>query len=62
MSNIYKMLLHERIICDTSTDVTRIDIVRVAGGWLYYTHSILSNTTNLIFVPFNNEFQEVQDV
>lgn len=60
---IYKMQLHEEI-CKPSNQLDII-IIRVAGGWIY-ANKIFDTSTgycylnNMIFVPFNNEFQNEQ--
>ncbi len=45
--DIYKLKLHEQIILDNRTVVRR-----VPGGWIY---------NDSIFVPFDNEFQQVDE-
>ena len=53
--SIYNMKLHETITIDTF-----LDILRVPGGWIYFTYhengstGILDTTTST-FVPFNNK-------
>jgi hypothetical protein len=52
--SLYGLKLHEsmsfKIIIDGSTNTDTISVLRVPGGWLYSSHG---------FVPFNNEFMEV---
>ncbi len=50
---IYKMKLHECFTIDKN-----IVITRVAGGWIYEYHNQNENIPSLVFVPFNNEFQQ----
>ena len=52
---IYRMSLHDKINLGRF-----IQIVRVAGGWIYQFSDTSSNgvpTVSVTFVPFNNEFQ-----
>ena len=52
--NIYEMKLHEYIQLEND-----LVIHRVAGGWLYTIPRLDCGQMNTVFVPFNNEFQEV---
>ena len=59
---IYNLKLHE-----TFSPYKGLDIMRVAGGWLYtmseYRRVSMAgdekrdHISNVVFVPFNNEFQ-----
>lgn len=59
---IYKMKLHEEQT--KPSQYLDIKIIRVPGGWIY-ANKIYDVTTgysylnNMVFVPFNNEFQAV---
>ena len=46
---LYKMGLHDWI------SDGNIKILRVAGGWVYYSDYYLNNP---VFIPFDNEFME----
>jgi len=50
MENIYKMELHEWITIENTF------IVRVPGGWIYQF------TNNSVFVPFNKEFEQKENI
>jgi hypothetical protein len=52
--NIYEMKLHEYILLEND-----LAIHRVAGGWLYTIPRLDCGQMNTVFVPFNNEFQDV---
>jgi hypothetical protein len=54
MSNIYN--LHEMKL-HTELNFNNFTILRVPGGWLYLYYNV---NTCVVFVPFNNEFQENQ--
>lgn len=49
INELYNMNLHEEIYQGGWS------ITRVAGGWIYRTNREGSE----VFVPFNNEFQEI---
>lgn len=54
--NIYTMKLHETL---TTTEVARIEIQRVPGGWIYTRYTETSPhwwSTSMIFVPYSDEF------
>lgn len=59
MEDIYKMKLHETLKISDDTWV-----LRVPGGWIYEVEVNMSaeeshgNTSRIVFVPFNNEFQQ----
>lgn len=61
MNSIYKMKLH------SSVEISPDNIVmRIPGGWIYitkimeYTNNGKANTKlSSVFVPFNNEFENV---
>ena len=62
---IYNLELHEDIYINGQDCY----VARVAGGWLYkyYTEVYDAGTTSyknvidqIVFVPYNNEFQKVQ--
>lgn len=48
--NIYKMKLHEAFRISNNLWITR-----VAGGWIYEVVNG-NDTSNPVFVPFDNEF------
>ena len=52
--NIYEMKLHEYVQLEND-----LVIHRVAGGWLYAIPRLDCGQMNTVFVPLNNEFQEV---
>ena len=54
---IYDMKLHERIDGFSS----KSEIVRVPGGWLYVWEADHEESTRMVFVPYNNEFQVTSD-
>ncbi len=47
---IYNAKLHEEIVDVSITGL----VIRVPGGWIYVVNQAP------VFVPFNNEFQEVK--
>lgn len=51
MKSLYAMQLHEIITVDGHTEV-----LRVPGGWIYEIYDGGSNISQMVFVPFNNEF------
>ena len=51
--NIYLLDLHETLILYNGEMI----ITRVAGGWIYEIRKPQANLLELVFVPFNNEFQ-----
>jgi hypothetical protein len=51
-TTMYNLKLNETISMDS------VEIRKVPGGWIYTTFSIEGSATST-FVPFNNEFQEV---
>jgi hypothetical protein len=51
--SIYDLKLHE--ITDVSNSYS---VMRVPGGWIY---SAIGSADHTIFVPFDNEFQVVDD-
>lgn len=62
MSSIYDLKLHQSI---RFLKEHTIEIFRVPGGWIYKFHyRLMDDTTsiriNSVFVPFNNEFQELK--
>jgi len=48
---IYAMKLHDEV------NYNDLKVLRVPGGWIYIYYS--ANIANAVFVPFNNEFQEL---
>jgi hypothetical protein len=52
---IYNLELHEDLILDNERTVVK----RVAGGWLYSQQIRECNLYEVVFVPYNNEFQRV---
>jgi hypothetical protein len=52
---IYNLELHE----DLTLDNERTVVKRVAGGWLYSQQIPECNLYEVVFVPYNNEFQIV---
>lgn len=50
---IYKMKLHSERNIDGE-----FNVLRVAGGWLYFSRDENGYVTTSCFVPFNNEFSE----
>lgn len=53
MENIYELELHE-----TTYLPFGISVIRVPGGWLYDCwDSETGNFKQVIFIPYNNEFQ-----
>ena len=54
MSGLYKMKLNELMSIKPN-----IEVLRVAGGWVYMYTTINRSGTSIstVFVPFNNEFQ-----
>ncbi len=53
MDKIYELKLHE----DYTPKIGSWQVMRVAGGWIYTYFN--TEPHHSIFVPFNNEFQEV---
>lgn len=53
---IYDMRLHETLSLSRYLEVTR-----VPGGWVYELYDPCSEATTAVFVPFDNEFQEVKN-
>jgi hypothetical protein len=51
-TDIYKMKLHEEIVCSVGK------ITRVPGGWIYTIYKISEGYVS-VFVPFNNEFMDI---
>lgn len=51
MPNIYKMQLHDILMLDDGTRITR-----VAGGWIYQFEITKFHDAGTVFVPFHNEF------
>lgn len=51
MNDIYRLDLHEEL-----TIKEGVWIMRVAGGWLYFTLN-----RPAVFVPYDNEFMEVME-
>jgi len=49
---IYDLKLHE------STKIYEgLIVTRVPGGWIYEIQKPMANILEIVFVPFNNEFQ-----
>lgn len=57
--DIYNMKLHE--IFEISDKSFRGSIMRVPGGWIYERDSRGYETCTSTFIPFHNEFQEVNN-
>jgi len=53
---IYYMGLHEILNIDGNSLSTTI--IRVPGGWVYHSYDKSKNFLGMVFVPFNNEFQD----
>ena len=53
MENIYELELHETITISDGMLVTR-----VAGGWIYEFQKPQVNILEIVFVPYDNEFQQ----
>jgi len=53
--DIYSMKLHEVIEIKKPYGCGSFDVIRVPGGWIYFTDS-----QNRIFVPYSNEFNPYQ--
>lgn len=52
---IYEMKLHDQINFEDKF----VQVTRVPGGWLYDCYFTDNETSNAVFVPFDNEFQDV---
>lgn len=50
---VYSMNLHETI-----TVAEDVLVTRVPGGWIYEFQKPQANILEIVFVPFNNEFQK----
>ena len=57
MKTIYDLKLHETI-----TVADDMLCTRVPGGWIYEIQKPAANILETVFVPFNNEFQEIKSV
>lgn len=53
VEGLYEMKLHE--CAEIHNSDMHLKIIRVPGGWLY--RYILGETSDTVFVPFDNEFQ-----
>ena len=54
--SVYDMKLHEELEDKSnSSDILHMRILRVPGGWIYY--SPYTGSRSGTFVPFDNEFQ-----
>jgi hypothetical protein len=53
--DIYKLALHE-----VSHNPSGSSVTRVPGGWIYSLKDHNGNLVSSTFVPFHNEFQEVE--
>lgn len=62
--NIYNMELHEVIVSDEYFPNHNLytTIMRVAGGRIYRSYDKSSNIMGMVFIPFNNEFNEDSNV
>ena len=52
MNNLYKLNLHSVLEVNGL-----ISVLRVPGGWIYITQTMMTGEFSTCFVPFNNEFQ-----
>lgn len=55
MKTIYELKMHENITIPGDIRVTR-----VPGGWIYEFRKPHVNILEVVFVPYNNEFQTVR--
>ena len=57
---LYGLKLHESKVfeCDFGK---QLQVIRVAGGWIYQYVRLDANSMWAVFVPFDNEFQLVSD-
>ena len=53
MKTIYDLKLHERF-----RNISKLEIIRVPGGWIYMSVADPDGEWQSTFVPFHNEFQE----
>ena len=62
MSKIYDLDLNEIHRIDSGENGSiKDEVMRVPGGWIYYTFTPSGNndiSVTGVFVPYNNEFQE----
>ncbi len=57
-NTIYDLKLHE-LTFFTNKDDDVIKILRVPGGWIYSFLIKSESDTKMIFIPYNNEFQDL---
>lgn len=60
LQDIYKLKLNESINATKPDDPTFCEIRRVPGGWIYTMFDPANHICGCVFVPFNNEFQDVK--
>jgi len=56
VKSIYDLKLHEKTYLETGS--LFIEIIRVAGGWIYSSMDKGHNLLSSVYVPFHNEFQQ----
>ena len=54
---IYNIALHETLEIKTNLG-GKVEVTRVAGGWVYSFEYPGFRQAPVVFVPFNNEFQK----
>ena len=62
MNKVYDMELHEKL--NPEIKGSYVDIIRVPGGWIYYTQFMKADggcVVSSVFVPFNDEFKDDAD-
>lgn len=57
MDEIYKLQLHEKTQLKTPGPAD-VFVTRVPGGWLYEYQISTASILEVVFVPFNNEYQK----
>lgn len=57
VKSIYDLKLHEVLVITTNVG-GKIEVTRVAGGWIYCYEYPGFRQAPIAFVPFNNEFME----
>ena len=57
IKTIYELKLHEVLTITTNVG-GKIEVTRVAGGWIYCNEYPGFREAPIVFVPFHNEFME----
>jgi hypothetical protein len=54
--DIYQMKLHD--VVNQNNTYYYFEIIRVPGGWVYRIQEKITGKESMVFVPYNNEFQD----